>query len=83
MAIRSVADILEECNLRLRRAEQAYMTLTWPEFYELCGRERLKQPFLDKVQNVASGRFQLIVAYGQNAVMVCRDRNFASIDPDE
>ena len=80
---RLVADIVEEFNQRLRKAEQAYMTLTWREFYDLCGRKRLKQPFLDDVQSSASERFQLIVAYGDNVVMVCRDRNFASIDSEE
>lgn len=71
-------DIADELNETLRKTGQPYVTLTWPEFYTVCDRERLKQPFLDGVQSEASGRFQLIVAYGQNAVMVCHDRNFAA-----
>ena len=83
MARRLAADIVEEFDWRLRQVERPYMTLTWPEFYDLCGRERFKQPFLDNIRNTASGRFQLIVAYGHNAVLVCHDRNFAGVESKE
>ena len=80
---RSVTDIVQEFNDFMRRASQSYMTLRWPEFYELCGRERLKQRFLDGVREVASEHFQLIVAYGHNAIVVCHDRNFADITAEQ
>ena len=83
MARRSVAFVVEELNRRLQQAGRPYMTLTRTEFYELSGRERLKQPFLDEVREIASGRFQLIVAYGHNAVLVCHDRNFANFALEE
>ena len=83
MARRSVTYVVEELNLRLQQAGRPYMTLTWIEFYNLSGRERLKQPFLDEVKEMASGHFQLIVAYGHNAVLVCHDRNFANVNSQD
>lgn len=77
MPRRTSAEIVDELNDLLRLAEQPSITLPWPDFYKLCGRERLKQPLLKDVENDAKSRFQLIVAYGNNAVVVCHDRNFA------
>ena len=61
----------------MRKTDQPYMTLTWADFYALCERERIKQPLQDGVRKEASGRYQLIVAYGQSVIIVCHDRNFA------
>ena len=79
MARRSRDDIVNELEEHLRLAGKPCMTLPWPDFYRLCGRVRMKQPFLDELRELASARFQLIVAYGRNAVVVCHDRNFADI----
>ncbi len=79
MARRTKGDIVDELEQRLRLAGQPCMTVPWPDFYRLCGRERMKQPFLDELRALASARFQLIVAYGRNAVVVCHDRNFADV----
>lgn len=73
--------VVDELNRRQLLAERPCMTLDRSDFYGLCGRERLKQPFLDDIQENASGRFQLIVAYGDYAVVVCHDRNFAEAGP--
>lgn len=74
---KSPTAIVDDLNEMLRKAGRPFMTLTWPEFYEICERERLKQPLMDGVREEASGKFQLVVAFGQNAVVVCHDRNFA------
>ena len=79
MPRRSKTEVVEELDEILRRNGWSHMTLPWPDFYDLCGRERLKQPFLDGVQEHASSRFQLIVGYGRHVVIVCLDRNFADI----
>lgn len=76
---KTAASIVDELNELLRKGGQPFMTLTWPEFYRLCERERLKQPLQNSIQEQASGRYQLIVAYGHNAVVVCHDRNFAAV----
>ena len=74
---KSATEIVDDLNEMLRKSGRPYITLTWPEFYDICDRERLKQPLLDGVREAASGQFQLIVAFGHNAVVVCHDRNFA------
>lgn len=79
MSRMSSGDVAEELNEILRRNDQSCLTLLWSDFYNLCGRERLKQPFLDDVRDVASNRYQLIVAFGRHVVVVCHDRNFADI----
>ena len=73
---RQTQGIAEELNERLRRSGPC-VTMLWEDFYTLCDRERLKQPFLDDVQEQALSRYQLIVAYGSNTVVVCYDQNFA------
>lgn len=80
---KSAASIVDELNELLRKAGQPCMTLTWPEFYELCDRERMKRPLQNSIQEQASGQYQLIVAYGHNAVVICHDRNFATVSLDE
>lgn len=75
---RRTTDIVDDLGERLRLSGRPYMTIPWPDFYKLCGRERLKQPFLDDVEKEAlNGRHQLAVAYGNNAVVICYDQNFA------
>ena len=75
-----VKEIADELNDALRRTGHPYMTLTWPKFYDICERERLKQAFLDELAQGASAEFQLLVAYGRNMVLICHDRNFAPWD---
>lgn len=74
--MKSAREVMEELDDRLRKTDQSYLTLPWKEFYTLCGRERIKRPFEDSIQQEASGR-SLIVGYGQNVVVVCPDRNVA------
>ena len=83
MPRKSVDQTIEELDQELRRAEEPCITLTWPGFYNLCGRKRLKQPFLDNMQEMASTRFQLIVEFGHNVVIVCPDQNFANVLPEK
>lgn len=74
--MKSAREVVEELDDRLRKTDQPYLTLPWTEFYTLCERERIKQPFQAGIQQEASGR-SLTVAYGQNVVVVCPDRNIA------
>ena len=77
---KSVGSIVEEVNEALRLSDGECITISWQNFYGLSGRERMKTAFLEKVKKQAAGRFQLIVAYGENVVIVCHDRNFAPPD---
>lgn len=78
--MKNPSETAEHLNELVRKSGREYITLTWERFYEVCERERLKQPFIDQVQETASGQFQLIVAYGHNAIIVCHDRNFAQAE---
>ena len=78
--LRGTTDIVDDLGDRLHKVGRSHMTVRWPDFYKLCGRERLKLPFLDKVKKEAlNGRHQLIVAYGHNVVVICYDKNFDDI----
>jgi hypothetical protein len=73
---KSYEDIASDLNEKLRRSGKPVVTLTWPTFYDVCERDRLKDAALAGIQEHASGSFQLIISYGRNAVVVCHDRNF-------
>ena len=75
--LRGTTDIVDDLGDRLHKVGRSHMTVRWPDFYELCSRERFKQRFLDKVTKEAKSRHQLIVAYGDNVVVICYDKNFA------
>ena len=51
--LRGTTDIVDGLGDRLHKVGRSHMTVRWPDFYKLCGRERLKQPFLDKVKKEA------------------------------
>ena len=72
-------DIVEELNEQMRLAQKPCITMNWGDFYKLCDKDRFHQSFLDEVQRKADSEYQLIVAYGRYVVIVCLDRNFASV----
>ena len=76
--MKTLTEVVDELNNRLRKTNQPYLTLSWADFYALCERERLKQAFSDGIKQEASSRYQLTVAYGQSAVTIVRpDHNLA------
>jgi len=78
---KSADSIVDELHDALRRRSGDVLTIPWwPEFYELAERQRLKQAFLDTVQAMALNQRQLVIAYGANVVVVCRDTNFAPVE---
>jgi hypothetical protein len=77
---KSVAEVVENLNEMLRKSGNPVATIPWPKFYEANSADRLKQPRLDAIIDEAKSRFQLIVAYGSNVVVVAHDRNFSSQD---
>lgn len=69
-------EIVEELDELLRKSGEPVITMTWPDFYKLSDRERLKNAALDAIREDASGRYQLVIGYGRNAVIISHDRNF-------
>lgn len=72
----SVDETVDALNDDLRQTGGPVKTYTWPDFYQRFGITRFKNPRPDQIKEKASGKFGLIVAYGQNAVLVAHDRNF-------
>ena len=69
--------VVEDLDTMLKHSGKPFMTMTWPEFYKLSERNRIKSSFRDEVKRLASGQFQLNIAFGVNSVIVCHDRNFS------
>ena len=70
-------EIVDELNDMLRLSDDAIITMTWKEFYRLCGIERFKVARGEEIIKLASENFSLFVGFGQAAVFVCYDRNFS------
>jgi hypothetical protein len=71
-----VADVIDELIEALRRLEVSTITLSWPEFYKLNQIERFKSD--RREQLIDRGTLKgIILGFGDNAVVACRDRNFA------
>lgn len=75
-----VAEVVDDLIDGLRRLEVSVLTLSWSEFYNLNQIERFKAD--RREQLVSRGILRgIILGFGDNAVVVCRDRNFAPIKP--
>ena len=69
--------IVEELNDKLRISGRPCITINWRAFYEMCNRKRMKEGFLNQIQDLASGKYQLVVGLGKNVILVGQDRNFS------
>ena len=74
--MKSKEDVVHELQEELRKSSRDCITVGWDEFYELCERKKMRKRFQDEVAGLAKSRYQLVVHYGDNAVIVCHDRNF-------
>lgn len=74
-----VNDVIDEIVDALRRNEQTHLTMTWEAFYELNEMTRFKSDRRDQLaeRGLLKG---IILGYGDNAVVACRDRDFARLD---
>lgn len=52
------------------------ITFSWPEFYKVSAREKLKDSFLTDLKNCLEKK-SLLVCYGQAIVLVAKDFSFA------
>jgi len=71
-----VNDVIDELLETLRRLEVSHFTMSWPDFYRLNDIARFKgdrrESLIDR--GLLKG---IILGFGDNAVVACRDRNFA------
>jgi hypothetical protein len=73
-------DVAEEIQELLRKNGKDVVTLPWPDFYKLAGRERMKDEFTSTLATRLR-ELGLLVAYGQSVVLVAKDFRFAVVKP--
>lgn len=54
------------------------LTYSWPEFYKACGREKMKEAFKGELSAQLLTQ-SVVVSYGNAAVIVAKDYNFAPL----
>ena len=74
-SVNSISDNLIDL---VRKNNKEAITFSWPDFYQVCERERIKQPFLDSLAKCLMEKSYLI-AYGNSAVLVTRDFNWQPV----
>lgn len=62
----------------LRRKGVDSATFPWGAFYELTGRERMKDEFKNQLQE-AMKRKSFLIVYGEMVVMIAKDFDFAPL----
>jgi hypothetical protein len=75
---RHVDLVVEDVQELLRKNGKDLVTLNWPEFYKLTGRERMKDEFtLDLREHLK--RASILIAYGNAIVLIAKDFRFAPL----
>jgi hypothetical protein len=74
---KKIDDVVDELNDMIRLAGGPVVTMTWADFYGLCDVVRFKKERGDEIVAKAKDKYGLIVGYGNQAVLVAHDRNFA------
>lgn len=74
----SVADVAEEIQSLLQKNGKDVITFPWPDFYEVAGRERMKDAFKSELDK-ALRMHGLLISYGQAVVLVGKDFKFSTV----
>jgi len=74
---RSVEQIVDDLNDKLRLSGNPVITMRWPDFYKLSDMQRFKEPRPEQIKKRAKSEYGLIVEYGDAVVLVAHDRNFS------
>lgn len=75
---KKIDDVVDELNDKIRLATGPVVTMTWPEFYTLCDVVRFKTERTEEIRVKARDKYGLVVGYGNQAIIIAHDRNFAS-----
>lgn len=70
-----VSEVLTELRDLLNKSGKESGTLSWPRLYEVSGRERLKESFLDELVKQAKEK-SFIIAYGNTNIVIAKDYAF-------
>ena len=75
---KSVENVVAELRELLYKSNKDAATLSWKRFYEVSGRERIKDAFMDELTKQAKAS-SLFVSYGNAVVLVAKDYDFAPV----
>ena len=75
MPLPTIPEVLDEMRDLLQRSGKESGTLSWTRLYEVAGRDRLKQPFLDDLAKKAKEQ-SFVVHYGSTNVVIAKDYAF-------
>ena len=77
-----IYDVVDDVLDAIRKNEQTTITMSWKDFYKLNDISRFKE---DRKEQLIQRGLQkgIIWGFGDDAVIVCRDRNFAPVDWDD
>lgn len=75
---KSVSEVVLDAQDLLSSRGLDHVTLTWPEFYNLSDRERMKEEFKDSLSEKLRAA-SLLIAYGNATVLLAKDYRFAPL----
>lgn len=75
---RSAQAVAEDIQELLRKNTIDVVTIPWPDFYKLAGRERIKDAFMAELSNKLR-EFALLISYGQAVVLIGKDFKFSTV----
>lgn len=73
---KSVESVADEIVQTMRRSNYNVLTVRWPEFYELCDRDRLRKGFLESL-SARLAESSILLAHGNSTVVLVRDYDFS------
>ena len=73
-----VNDVVLDAQHLLNSKGLDLVTLTWPEFYKLSDRERMKEEFMSELSKQLKAA-SLLIAYGNATVILAKDYKFAPL----
>lgn len=72
---KSVSAVADDLRIWLFDSGKNTMTFSWPAFSKDCGRERMKEAFLEELRTELRNR-SISIAYGMASVGVLKDYDF-------
>ena len=72
------AEVAADFRAKMDACAESYFTVSWPDFYDACDRYR----WTDRAHEDTRSAFMdegLILGYGNAAVIIAEDANFASL----
>ena len=73
-----ISKVVDEAKNLLNKKGLDVVTLSWPEFYKLVDRERIKDGFTSDLL-ISMKAASLLIAYGGAVVLIAKDYSFAPI----